>query len=155
MTEKIANTPTKLNAPWTKTNPDRVNLTLKEQRRKCTELEKKISKMQEQITLICVEVTTILKDNIHDLIENNLEVISAFMKLIWEEQKKYLSTQRLGNITQWLFDFVYHWEQDLHQPMTNWETQIFLYYVTEEHFAITKMLYGHVQGSTNQLLMKL
>ena len=56
--------------------------------------------MQEQITLICVEVTTILKDNIHDLIENNLEVISAFMKLIWEEQKKYLSTQRLGNITQ-------------------------------------------------------
>ena len=100
MTEKIANTPTKLNAPLTKKNPGRVNLTLKEQRRKCTELEKKISKMQEQITLICVEVTTILKDNIHDLIENNLEVISAFMKLIWEEQKKYLSTQRLGNITQ-------------------------------------------------------
>ena len=38
-----------------------------------------------------VEVTPVLKDDIHDLMENNLEVVSPFMKLFWKEQKKYLS----------------------------------------------------------------
>ena len=38
-----------------------------------------------------MEVTPVLKDDIHDLMENNLEVVSPFMKLFWKEQKKYLS----------------------------------------------------------------
>ena len=71
MKEKTVNTSAKLNAPLSKINPNRVNLTLKEQRRKCTELEKKISKMQKQINLIGVEVTPVLKDDIHDPMENN------------------------------------------------------------------------------------
>ena len=91
MKEKIANTPAKLNAPLSKTNPNHVNLALKQQRRKCTELEKKKSKMQEQINLIGVKVTPVLKDDVHDLMENNLEAVSPFMKLFWKEQKKYLS----------------------------------------------------------------
>ena len=66
-------------------------MALKEQRGKGTELEKKISKIQEQINLIGVEVTTVLKDDIHDLMENNLEAISPFKELFWKEQKKYLS----------------------------------------------------------------
>ena len=36
MKEKIANAPAKLNAQLSKANPSRVNLALKEQRRKCT-----------------------------------------------------------------------------------------------------------------------
>ena len=48
-----------------------------------------------------------------------------------------LSTQRLGNITQWLFDFVCHWQQNLHQRMMNWETRIFLYDLAGEHLVIT------------------
>ena len=91
MKEKIVNTPAKLNAPLSKTSPNRVNLALKEQHRKCTELEKKISKMLEQINLIGVEVTPVLKHDIHDLIKNNLEVVSPFMKLFWKDQQKYLS----------------------------------------------------------------
>ena len=99
MKQKIANTPHKLNAPLSKTKPNRVNLALKEQRRKCTELEKKISKMWEQINF--VEVTPVLRDDIHDLMENNLEVVSPFMKLFWKEQKKYLSiSPKARNITQ-------------------------------------------------------
>ena len=47
--------------------------------------------MQEQINLIVVVVTSVLKDDIHDLMENNLEAVSPFMKLFWKEQKKYLS----------------------------------------------------------------
>ena len=43
---------------------------MKEQHKKCRELEKKISKMREQINLIGVEVTPVLKDDIHDLMEN-------------------------------------------------------------------------------------
>ena len=78
------NTLAKLNASLSKTNPNLVNLMLKEQRRKCTELEKKISKFQEQINLIVVVVTPVLKDDIHDLMENNLEVVSSFMKLFWK-----------------------------------------------------------------------
>ena len=59
MKEKIANTPAKLNAPFSKTNLSHVNLSLKEQHTKCVQLEKKISKMQEQINLIGVEVTPV------------------------------------------------------------------------------------------------
>ena len=47
--------------------------------------------MQEQINLIGVEVTPVLKDDIHDLMKNNLEAVSPFIKLFWKEQKKYLS----------------------------------------------------------------
>ena len=64
---------------------------MKEQRRKCTELEEKVSKMQEQINVIGMEVTPVLKNDIHDLMENNLKDASPFMKLFWKEQKKYLS----------------------------------------------------------------
>ena len=91
MKGKIGNTPAKLNVPLSKTNPNRVNLALKEQRRKCPELGKKILKMREQINSIGVEVTPVLKGDVHDLLENNLEVVSSFMKLFWKEQKKYLS----------------------------------------------------------------
>ena len=84
MKEKTQNTLAKLNASLSKTNPNLVNLMLKEQHRKCTELEKKISKFQEQINLIVVVVTPVLKDDIHDLMENNLEVVSSFMKLFWK-----------------------------------------------------------------------
>ena len=72
MEVKIANTLAKVNAPLSKTNPSCVNLELKEQRRKCAESEKKILKRQEQINLIGVEVTPVLKDDIHELMENNL-----------------------------------------------------------------------------------
>ena len=91
MKEKIANTFGKLNALLIKTNPNLVNLALKEQRRKCTELEKKISEMQEHINLISVEVTSVLKDDIHDLMDNNLEVVSPLMKWFWKQKNKYLS----------------------------------------------------------------
>ena len=47
--------------------------------------------MQEQINLIRMGVTPVLKDHIHELIENNLEVVSPFLKLFSKEQKKYLS----------------------------------------------------------------
>ena len=43
--------------------------------------------MREQINLIGREVTPVLKDDIHDLMENNLKVVSPFMKLFWKEQK--------------------------------------------------------------------
>ena len=42
MKEKMQNTPAKLNVPLSKTNPNRVNLILKEQHIKCTEFEKNI-----------------------------------------------------------------------------------------------------------------
>ena len=40
--------------------------------------------MQEQINLISVEVTPVLEDDIHDLMENTLKVVSPFMKLFWK-----------------------------------------------------------------------
>ena len=48
--------------------------------------------MKEQISLIGVKVTPVLKDDIYDLMDNNLEVASPFMKLFWKEQKKYFFT---------------------------------------------------------------
>ena len=47
--------------------------------------------MREQINLLGAEVTPVLQDDIHDLMENDLEVVSPFMKVLWEEQKKYFS----------------------------------------------------------------
>ena len=89
--KEIANTPAKLNTSLSKTSPNRFNLALKEQRRKCTELEKKISKMLEQINLIGVEVTPVLKHDIHDLVKNNLEVVPPLMKLFWKGRPTEIS----------------------------------------------------------------
>ena len=66
---------------------------LKEQCKKRTELEKKISKMQEQINFVVVGVIPVLKDVV---MENNLEFVLPFMKLVWKEQKKYLPINPKG-----------------------------------------------------------
>ena len=81
MKEKIANTFGKLNAPLIKTNLNLVNLALKEQCRKCTELEKKISGTYK---FDRCGITPVLKDDIHDLMNNNLEVVSPLMKWFWK-----------------------------------------------------------------------
>ena len=101
--------------------------------------------MQEQINVIGVEITPVLKGGIHDVMENNLEVVSPFMKMLWKEQKKYLS---------------------IHQNARNYHPmiiQFFLSLVAKSSSAndelrnleIPKMLYGHMQGLLDQLLMNL
>ena len=96
MKEKIANTTAKLNATLNNINPNRVNLALKEQCRQCAELGKKISKMEEQINLLSVEVTPVLKGDIHDPMENNLNFFFTFHEIVLEKAKEISLYQPKG-----------------------------------------------------------
>ena len=92
-------------------------MALKEQRTQCAKLGKKMSKMQKQINLLSVEVTPVLKDDIHDLMENKLRFFPPFMKLFWKRQNKYLSINpKAGKYHPMIIRFC-HWQQNLHQPM--------------------------------------
>ena len=112
--------------------------------------------MREQINLSGAKVTPVLQDDIHDLMKNGLEVVSPFMKVLWKEQKKYLFINpKARKYHSMVIRFCLSLGAKFPSVMTNRETQIFLYYLVEEHLEITKMLYSHMQGSINQLLLNL
>ena len=115
-----------------------------------------MSKMQEQINLLSVEVTPVLKDDIHDLMENNLKFFQSFMKLFWKKQNKYLSINP---------------KADKYHPVINrfWvsltakspsaykllRNSNILILPSRGHLEIKKMLYDRMQGSIDRLLRKL
>ena len=156
MKEKIANTPAELNATLSKINPNCVNLALKEQRTQCSKLGKKMSKMQEQINLLSVEVTPVLKDDIHDLMENNLKFFPPFMKLFWKKQNKYLSINpKAGKYHPMIIRF---WLSLAAKSPSAYEllrNSNILILPSRGHLEIKKMLYDHMQGSIDRLLRKL
>ena len=95
--EKIANIPAKRNAPLTRTNPNRIALTVLEQRKDIRELEKKnkvlertIERMQGEISSKSIEVDSSLSDDIVKIMEDeaNQSDVTPFMKLFWEQSRE-------------------------------------------------------------------
>ena len=83
--------PAKLKAPIKFTSPERVKLTLQNERLKCKQLENQIAEMRfaikNQSEVISPELSTDLISLFTGCDKNN---IPPFMKLFWEEQQKYL-----------------------------------------------------------------
>ena len=89
--------PAKLKAPVSTTSPERLVLTLKQQRLKNKELEENLAKMQLEIEKSGQKINETLEDDLISLCskeDNNS--IPPFMKLFWDEQQKYLRTSKTG-----------------------------------------------------------
>ena len=89
--------PAKLKAPVSITSPERLVLTLKQQRLKNKELEENLAKMQLEIEKSGQKINETLEDDLISLYskgDNNS--IPPFMKLFWDEQQKYLRTSKTG-----------------------------------------------------------
>ena len=79
------------------TSPERLVLTLKQQRLKNKELEDKLAKMRLEIEKSGQKINETLENDLisfYSKEDNNS--IPPFMKLFWDEQQKYLRTSKTG-----------------------------------------------------------
>ena len=90
------NTPAKPNAPVSKTMPDRLKLTLREQRLKCKQMEYELEKIRQEIATNSVTVDKDISDDFISIIDREDVKMTPFMKQFWQEQKKMLSVSTKG-----------------------------------------------------------
>ena len=89
--------PAKLKAPVSFTSPERLVLTLKQQRLKNKQLEEHIEKMKLEIEASGKHINESLESDLVTLYSKaDSKVVPPFMKLFWEEQQKYLTRSKTG-----------------------------------------------------------
>ena len=85
-------TPAKLNAPVSATAPEKIVLTLRQQRNDIKDQKVKIEELQYEIKKHSGTVTPDLHNDLQDIFNNcDKRKISPFMKLFWEEQLKSIN----------------------------------------------------------------
>ena len=89
-------TQAKLKAPISATNPQRVLLSLQEQRSKSAQLEKQIQGMQIELEKSSTQVDQSLEGDFLDILDTSSEKITPFLKLFWEQQVKMRKTSNCG-----------------------------------------------------------
>ncbi|XP_068707882.1 uncharacterized protein [Montipora foliosa] len=87
--------PAHLFAPVSKTAPDRLKLTLREQRLKCADLEYQLKEMKSEIEKSSIEVDHNLSNDLTTILSGAQEV-TPFMNLFWQQQKKLLQSSPSG-----------------------------------------------------------
>ena len=85
--------PAKRNAPLSKTSHERVNLALKQERWKCSQIEAKIKKMKQEVEKKYVPLDKEISENILKIIAGNLDQATPYMKLFWDQQQKFFSSK--------------------------------------------------------------
>jgi hypothetical protein len=89
--------PSKLNAPIKATAPEKVKLTLQSYRIENKTLKSEIAKMKSLIDSNNVPVDKELNNDMQTIMSNaNQDNVAPFMKFFWEEQQKYLQTNKNG-----------------------------------------------------------
>jgi altronate dehydratase len=88
---KKLNTPAKLNAPLNNTHKNRVRLALQQERLKNKELELEIEYMKKQIKTKGIEIKPEMANDLNQIMADNSENITPFMKLFWEQQRSQFS----------------------------------------------------------------
>ena len=88
------NTPAKLNAPISKTNPKRVLLTIQKSRLKCAEFEERCEQLQMELSKGSVQVEAQLSDDLVSIISESK--MTPFMNLFWQQQKKLFQKSPRG-----------------------------------------------------------
>ena len=78
------NRPCKPNAPLSKTNPNRIRLALMQERLECTQLEKDLTRMKNEIKVSGVSVSGKISNDMLDLFNQNENKATPFMKLFWK-----------------------------------------------------------------------
>ena len=88
--------PAKLNAPITLTIPDRIKLTLQNQRKRITKLEKQVDKLKSALEKSATSVSSNLHSDMKSIFEENISECSDFVRLFWSEQQKYIGKSKKG-----------------------------------------------------------
>ena len=94
--ESKSSKPAHLNAPVSKTDPGRIELTLQEQRLKCTQLEQALSEMRVELEKSTMEIDNELSNDLMKILDSADTKITPFMKLIWQEQRKLFTRSTTG-----------------------------------------------------------
>ena len=89
--------PAKLNAPITKTAPERVKLTLQQARNKNKILKANVTQLKAEIEKSAIQVDKDLGNDIREIMKSCPENFKTpFMQLFWEEQESYLGSSKSG-----------------------------------------------------------
>ena len=88
--------PAQLNAPVSKTDPERIKLTLQQHRLKCAQLEQELQEMRAELKKSSVEVDNELSKDLIEIFDSEKSKITPFMKLFWEEQQKLFQKSSTG-----------------------------------------------------------
>ena len=95
--ERRQSKPAHINAPVSKTDPERIKLTLQGQRLRCAELERQLNEMRVELEKTNIEVDHELSNDFSKILNSaNDADITPFMKLFWEQQKKLFSSSSKG-----------------------------------------------------------
>ena len=94
--ESKSSKPAHLNAPVSKTDPGRIELTLQEQRLKCTQLEQALSEMRVELEKSTMEIDNELSNDLMKILDSADTKITPFMKLFWQEQRKLFTSSTTG-----------------------------------------------------------
>jgi len=95
--EKSLSKPAHVKAAGSKTNPERIQLTLQGQRLRCAQLEQELSEMRTELIKSNIEVDHELSNDLTSILEAADDTeITPFMNLFWQQQKKLFSSSRTG-----------------------------------------------------------
>ena len=87
--ERRLSKPANVKALLSKTDPERIKLTLQEQRLKCPDLER--NEMRVAIAKTNIEVDHELSNDFTKTLDEADDKITSFMSLFWQQQKKLFS----------------------------------------------------------------
>lgn len=88
--------PAHIKAPISKTDPERVKLTLQEQRLKCAQLERELHEMRTELQKSNIEIDPKLSDDFSKILDSSSAKITPFMSLFWQQQQKLFSRSATG-----------------------------------------------------------
>ncbi len=94
--ERNLSIPAKPNAPISTTAPEKIKLTLQQQRLKCAQLEERIKEMDAEMKASAVQVSDDLGKDLSELFNEQGSNVTPFMSLFWQEQKKLLQRSSKG-----------------------------------------------------------
>ena len=94
--ESRSSKPAHLNAPVTKTDPERIKLTLQEERLKCAQLEQALSEMRVELEKSSMDIDNELSNDFIKILDSADTKITPFMKLFWQEQRKLFTRSTTG-----------------------------------------------------------
>ena len=94
--QKVQSTAAKKKAPIYITNPQRIKLTLREQRLKCNQLQEEIYVMKNEINKNNYSIDNGLTQDFIRIISNSKYKMTPFMELFWQQQKNLLDVSSTG-----------------------------------------------------------
>ena len=85
-----------VNAPVSKTDPERIKLTLQGQRLKCAQLEQQLTEMRAELLKSSVEIDNELSNDFTQILDSAGTKVTPFMNLFWQEQKRLFARTNTG-----------------------------------------------------------